>query len=127
VKVSLNLVLEDLMIPSKTLLPTITPEGTYGQLVELITAVSELDDQAAEGLANSLLFRLGLYGPAPERVDDLCAAMFFDADPEDGGWVQCGKTPGHIRRGDPLHEGLWSGRCWSDDHRQAVAADDEEG
>lgn len=44
------------MIPSKTLLPTITPEGTYGQLVELITAVSGLDDQAAEGLTDSLLF-----------------------------------------------------------------------
>ncbi|MFD7853498.1 hypothetical protein ACFV6B_04270 [Streptomyces microflavus] len=123
---SLNLLLEDLMIPPKTLLPTITPEGTYGQLVELITAVSELDDQAAEGLANSLLFRLGLYGPTPERVDDLCPALFFDADPEDGGWVQCDKTPGHIRRGDPLHEGRWSGLCWSDDHRQAVAADNEE-
>lgn len=73
-----------------------------------------------------LLFRLGLYGPTPERVDDLCAAMFFDADPEDGGWLQCGKLPGHIRRGDPLHEGRWSGRCWRDDHRQAVA-DDEQG
>lgn len=123
---SLNLLLEGLMIPPKTLLPTITPEGTYGQLVELITAVSELDDQAAEGLANSLLFQLGLYGPTPERVDALCAALFFDPDPEDGGWVQCGKTPGHIRRGDPLHEGLRSGLFWSDDHRQAVAADDEE-
>ncbi|MFE6939616.1 hypothetical protein [Streptomyces chartreusis] len=124
---SLNLVLEDLMIPSKTLLPTITPEGTYGQLVELITAVSKLNDQAAEGLANCLLFRLGLYGPTPERVDDLCAAIFFDADPEDGGWVQCGKTPGHIRRGDPLHKGWWSGRRWRDDHRQAVVADSDEG
>ncbi|MBK3582656.1 hypothetical protein JHN49_02630 [Streptomyces sp. MBT57] len=80
---SLNLLLEDLMIPPKTLLPTITPEGTYGQLVELITAVSELDDQAAEGLANSLLFRLGLYGPTPERVDDLCPALFFDGAPEE--------------------------------------------
>ncbi|MGW6603560.1 hypothetical protein [Streptomyces sp. NPDC055036] len=120
------MVLEDMMIPSKTFLPTITPEGTYGQLVELITAISELDDQAAEGLADSLLFRLGLYGPTPEPVDGLCAAMFFDADPENGGWVQCGKTPGHIRGGDPLHEGQWGGRCWLDDHRQAVAANDEE-
>ncbi|MER6520044.1 hypothetical protein ABT246_24720 [Streptomyces sp. NPDC001553] len=84
----LNQFLEDLMIPSTTLLSTITPEGTYGQLVELITAVSGLDDQAAEGLADTLLFRLRLYGPTPEPVDDPCAAMFFDADPEDGGWVQ---------------------------------------
>ncbi|MGW2986448.1 hypothetical protein [Streptomyces goshikiensis] len=115
------------MIPSKTLLPTITPAGTYGLLVELIAAVSGLDDEVAEGLADSLLFRLGLYGPTPERVDDLCAAMFFDADLEDGGWVQCGKTPGHIRRDDPLHESRWNGRRWSDDHRQAVVAGDEEG
>ncbi|MCQ1582132.1 hypothetical protein [Streptomyces parvus] len=118
--------LEDLMIPSKTLLPTITPEGTYGRLVELITAVSELDDQAAEGLADRLLDRLGLYGPIPDRVDGLCAAMFFDADPEDCGWVQCGKEPGHLRRGDMLHKGLFSGRCWDDGHRQTVAAGDEE-
>ncbi|MFJ3946278.1 hypothetical protein [Streptomyces griseoaurantiacus] len=106
----------------KTLVPTITPEGTYGQIVELITAVSELDGVAAERLADSLLDRLGLYGPIPERVDGLCAAMFFDADPEDGGWVQCSKAPGHVRRDDLLHENRWSGRCWSDDHRQAVAA-----
>src|SRR5881392_3961776 len=111
------------MIPSKTLVPTITPEGTYGQLVELITAVSELDDQAAERLADGLLYRLGLYGPTPSWVDGQCAAMFFDADPEDGGWVQCGKRPGHIRRGDLLHEDRWSGQCWHDDDRQAVAAD----
>lgn len=123
---SLNLVLEDLVIPSTTLLPTITPEGTYGQLVELIMAVSELDGQAAEGLADSLLDRLGLYGPTPDRVDGLCPAMFFDADPENFGWVQCGKEPGHLQRGGLLHEGLFSGRCWSDDHRQAVAADDAE-
>lgn len=73
------------------------------------------------------MFRLRLYGPTPERVDDLCTAMFLDADPEAGGWVQCGKEPGHTRSGDSLHKGLWRGRCWSDDHRQAVAADDEEG
>lgn len=114
------------MIQSKTLLSTTTPEGTYGQLVELITAVSGLDDQAAEGLADSLLFQLGLYGPAPERVEHLCAAMFIDADPEDSGCGQCGKTPGHVRCGDPLHEDRWSGRVLSDDHRQAVVADDEE-
>ncbi|MER6684554.1 hypothetical protein [Streptomyces olivaceoviridis] len=120
------MVLEDLMIPPKTLLPTITPEGTYGQLVRLITAVSDLDGQAAEELADSLLFRLGLYGPTPDRMDDLCTAMFFDAAPKDGGWVQCGKTPGHIRGGDPLHEGRWGVRRWRDDHRQAVAAEEED-
>lgn len=115
------------MVPSKTFLPTITPAGTYGQLVELITAASELDDQAAQELADSLLSWLGLYGPTPEPVDGLCAAMFFDADPEDGGWVQCGKTPGHTRGGDPLHKNWWNGLRWRDDHRQAVAANDEEG
>ncbi|MET8824247.1 hypothetical protein [Streptomyces rochei] len=118
--------LEDLVIPSKTLLPTITPEGTYGQLVELITAVSELDERAAERLADSLLYRLGLYGPTPEQMDDMCSAMFFDVDPEDTGWVQCSKEPGHVRRGDSLHENRWSGRSWSDGHRQAVPAGAEE-
>ncbi|NGO40626.1 hypothetical protein [Streptomyces ureilyticus] len=113
------------MIPSKQLLPTITPPGIYRQLVQLITVGTELDEPTAERLADSLLFRLGLYGPTPEKVDDWCTAMFFAAYPEGSGWVQCSKEPGHIRRGDPLHK-AWRGRSWSDDHRQAVAAVDQE-
>lgn len=115
------------MIPTTTCLPTITPPGRYGQLVELITAAAtELEDQTAERLADRLLDRLGLFGPTPEPMDDMCSAMFFDADPGSGGWVQCGKAPGHVRRGDPLHKDQWSGTCWSDDHRQAVTDNGEE-
>ncbi|WP_340375941.1 hypothetical protein U5640_12740 [Streptomyces sp. SS7] len=113
------MVLEDLMIPRKTSLPTITPPGRYVQLVELISAVTELDE-AAERLADGLLDRLGLYGPTPEVVADACSAMFFDADPDSYGWVQCSEEPGHVRRGEALHRDRWSGRSWSDDHRQAV-------
>ncbi len=105
------------MIPRKTLLPTITPEGRYGQLVELITAATELDGKAAERLADGLLDRLGLYGPTPEPVADACSAMFFDAD---SGWVQCTKEPGHIQCGEVLHRNRRSHRSWSDDHVQAV-------
>jgi len=110
------------MIPRKTSLPTITPEGRYGQLVELITAVTEIDEEAAEKLADGLLDRLGLYGPTPEPVADACSAMFFEPDPDpDGyGWVQCTEEPGHVRRGEAWHTNRWSGRSWSDDHRQAV-------
>ncbi|MFF9786279.1 hypothetical protein [Streptomyces nigrescens] len=78
-------------------------------------------------LVDALLDRLGLYGPTPEPVTDLCSAMFFDASREDGGWVQCGKAPGHTQWGDVMHEDQWSGVCWNDDHLQAVAADEEEG
>ncbi|WP_371749286.1 hypothetical protein [Streptomyces sp. NBC_00280] len=114
------MVLEDLMIPPKTSLPTITPEGRYAQVVELITASTELDEEAAERLADGLLDRLGLYGPNPEPVADACSAMFFDADPDRCGWVQCSEEPGHVRRGEGLHRDRWSGRCWRDDHVQAV-------
>ncbi|MCX4681308.1 hypothetical protein OG413_45205 [Streptomyces sp. NBC_01433] len=114
------------MIPSKTLLPTITPPGRYGQLVELITAAAELGEAEAERLADDLLAGLGLYGPTPELVDELCSAMFFDADPDSGGWVQCGESPGHVLRGEVLHRGLWGEGRWSDDHRQAVPAEDNE-
>ncbi|MCL3999165.1 hypothetical protein [Streptomyces lavenduligriseus] len=112
--------MEDLMIPRKTSLPTITPPGRYVQLVEVISAVTELDEVAAERLADRLLERLGLYGPTPGVVADACSAMFFDADPDSCGWVQCSKEPGHTRRGETLHSDRWSGRSWSDDHRQAV-------
>lgn len=113
------------MIPSKTILPTITPPGKYAQLVELIMTTADFEEVAAERFADRLLDRLGLYGPIPERMDDLCSAMFFNADPEDGyGWVQCSKEPGHARHGDPLHADGWSGASWTDDNRQAVAADD---
>ncbi|MET8807940.1 hypothetical protein [Streptomyces sp. NPDC004546] len=88
--------------------------------MELITAVTELDGEAAQKLADGLLDRLGLYGPTPEPVADACSAMFFDADPESYGWVQCSQEPGHVRRREALHRDRWSGRCWSDDHRQAV-------
>ncbi|MGW0920634.1 hypothetical protein ACWD3J_16655 [Streptomyces sp. NPDC002755] len=77
--------------------------------MELITAATELDGEAAERLADGLLDRLGLYGPT-----------FFDADPESYGWVQCTEEPGHVRRGEALHRGRWDGRRWSDDHRQAA-------
>ncbi|QDN54009.1 hypothetical protein [Streptomyces sp. S1D4-20] len=112
--------LEDLMIPPKTSLPTITPPARYGQFVELITTATELDEEAAQRLADGLLDRLGLYGPTPEPVADACSAMFFDADPDSYGWVQCSEEPGHVRRREALHRDRWSGRCWSDDHRQAV-------
>ncbi|WUW76025.1 hypothetical protein OIU81_40275 (plasmid) [Streptomyces sp. NBC_01454] len=114
------MVLEDLMIPPKTSLPTITPPARYGQFVELITAATELGEEAAERLADGLLDRLGLYGPTPEPAADACSAMFFDAAPESYGWVQCSEEPGHVRRREALHRDRWSGRCWSDDHLQAV-------
>ncbi|ATM24696.1 hypothetical protein SMD44_p10197 (plasmid) [Streptomyces alboflavus] len=112
--------LEDLMIPQKTSLPTITPPGRYVQLVELITAATEIDEKAVERLADGLLDRLGLYGPAPEPVADACSVMFFDADPDICGWVQCSEEPGRVRRGEALHRDRWSGLSWSDDHRQAL-------
>ncbi|MEU9167699.1 hypothetical protein AB0D34_07875 [Streptomyces sp. NPDC048420] len=83
VKGLLDLVLEDLMIPPKTSLPTIIPEGRFGQLVELITASTGLNGQAAERLVDGLLDRLGLYGPTPERVHDACSAMFFNAEADE--------------------------------------------
>ncbi|MEV6421654.1 hypothetical protein [Streptomyces sp. NPDC051662] len=118
---------EDLMIPSKTALPTITPAGTYGQLVQLLTAATQLDDEAAENLAEAMLDQLGLYSPAPEPVDGVCTAMFYDADPENEGWVQCDRAPGHVRRRSPLHSNRCNSVSWSDDHRQALPADISDG
>lgn len=120
----LDPVLEDLMIPLKTALSTVTPPGAYGRLVELITASTQLDGEAAERLADGMLGQLGLYGPAPECMDGMCSAMLYSADPEDEGWVQCDKAPGHARRGGPLHTNRWSRVSWCDDHRQALPADD---
>lgn len=114
------------MIPSKTVLPTITPPGTYGQLVELITAVPGFSEQAAERLADKLLFRLGLYGPIPGRQDEMCSAVFFNAAPQHCRWVQCDETPGHVRRGEPLHKHRRSGSSWFDDAPQSMAARDDD-
>ena len=115
------------MIPPKTALPTVTPAGTYGRLVQLLTAATQLDDEAAEKLADAMLDQLGLYGPPLEPVDGMCTAMFYDADPENGGWVQCDKTPGHGRRRSPLHSNRWNSLSWSDDHQQALPADASDG
>ncbi|MFD6334845.1 hypothetical protein ACFWGI_35450 [Streptomyces niveus] len=90
------------------------------QLVELITAVTEMDEEAAERLADGLLDRLGLYGPTPEGVADACSAMLFGAAPDSYGWVQCSEEPRHVLGGEALHRGRWSGRAWGDDHLRAV-------
>lgn len=111
------------MIPLKTTLPTVTPPRAYGRLVELITASTLLDGEAAERLADGMLGQLGLYGPTPEHMDGMCSAMFYSAEPEIEGWVQCDKAPGHARRGSPLHTSQWSRVSWCDDHRQALPAD----
>ncbi|MET8605582.1 hypothetical protein ABZV92_18770 [Streptomyces rubiginosohelvolus] len=110
------------MIPPKAALPTITPAGTYGRLVQLLTAATQLDDDAAEKLADAMLDQLGLYGPPLEPVDGMCTALLYDADPENEGWVQCDKEPGHDRRSSPLHANRWNGLSWSDDHRRALPA-----
>jgi len=111
------------MIPLKTTLPTITPPGTYGRLVDLVMASTQLDGKAAEQLADGMLERLGLYGPPPEHMDGMCSAVFYNAEPENPSWVQCDKAPGHARRGSPLHTNPWNSVSWGDDHRQALPAD----
>lgn len=53
----------------------------------------------------------------PEPLDGMCTTMFYDAEPENEGWVQCGKTPGHDRRRSPVRSDRWNSRSWSDNHR----------
>lgn len=115
------------MIPPKTHLPTITPPGRFDELVRLAVDTAGLDDTAAAGLVHRFLDRLGLYGPLPEADPHRCRARFFDADPDELGWAQCGEDPDHADQDDALYgEALHmsrTGRCWRDSHRQALPAD----
>ncbi|MFI1189688.1 hypothetical protein [Streptomyces californicus] len=110
------------MSVERTALPAITPAGTYGLLVQLLTAATQLDNGAAEKLADVMLDQLGLYGPPLEPVVGMCAALLYDADPENEGWVQCDQARGHDRRRSPLHSNRRNGLAWSDGHRQALPA-----